>query len=116
MRLAGFSAASLHGKTFLIDGQRLFVGSFNLDQRSALLNTEMGLTVDSATITGELAQALERDLPATAWRVVLGSDGALEWWEQGADGTRTLTGEPGASLARRLGAKVLSWLPLEGLL
>jgi phosphatidylserine/phosphatidylglycerophosphate/cardiolipin synthase-like enzyme len=42
------------------------VGSFNLDQRSALLNTEMGLTVDSATITGELAQALERDLPATA--------------------------------------------------
>jgi hypothetical protein len=48
--------------------------------------------------------------------VVLGSDGALAWVEQGADGTRTLTGEPGASLARRLGAKVLSWLPLEGLL
>lgn len=116
MRLAGFSAASLHGKTFLIDGERLFVGSFNLDQRSALLNTEMGLTVDSATITGELAQALERDLPAAAWRVVLGSDGALAWVEQGADGTRTLTGEPGAGLARRLGAKVLSWLPLEGLL
>ena len=116
MRLAGFSAASLHGKTFLIDGQRLFVGSFNLDPRSALLNTEMGLIVDSATLTGELAQAIDRDLAAGTWQVVLGSDGRLEWVETGADGRSMLGHEPGASLARRLGAKLLSWLPIEGLL
>ncbi len=116
MRLAGFSAASLHGKTFLVDGRRLFVGSFNLDPRSALLNTEMGLLVDSATIAGELAAAIERDLPAATWRVVLGPDGEPRWIETGADGTTTLVGEPGASFARRLGAKLLSWLPIEGLL
>jgi putative cardiolipin synthase len=116
MRLAGYSAASLHGKTFLVDGRRLFVGSFNLDPRSAVLNTEMGLTVDDATITLELAQALERDLPMGAWRVVLGAEGELQWVERSAEGRRVLTGEPGASLARRLGAKLLSWLPIEGLL
>ena len=116
MRLAGFSAASLHGKTFLVDGRRLFVGSFNLDQRSALLNTEMGLIVDSATITGELAQAIDRDLAAGTWQVVLGSDGRPEWVETGPEGRRMLTGEPGASFARRVGAKLLSWLPIEGLL
>jgi len=116
MRLAGFSAASLHGKTFLVDGRRLFVGSFNLDPRSAVLNTEMGLTVDDATITLELAHALERDLPMGAWRVVLGADGELQWVEESAEGRRVLTGEPGSSLARRLGAKLLSWLPIEGLL
>ena len=116
IRLAGFSAASLHGKTFLVDGRRLFVGSFNLDPRSAVLNTEMGLTVDDATITLELAQALERDLPMGAWRVVLGAEGELQWVERSAEGRRVLTGEPGASLARRLGAKLLSWLPIEGLL
>jgi putative cardiolipin synthase len=116
MRLAGFSAASLHGKTFLVDGRRLFVGSFNLDQRSALLNTEMGLIADSATITGELAKAIDRDLAAGTWQVVLGSDGRLEWVETGPEGRRMLSGEPGASLMRRLGAKLLSWLPIEGLL
>jgi len=116
IRLAGFSAASLHGKTFLVDGRRLFVGSFNLDPRSALLNTEMGLIVDSATLTGELAQALDRDLEEGAWQVVLGSDGRLEWVETGPEGRRMLTGEPGASIARRVGAKLLSWLPIEGLL
>jgi putative cardiolipin synthase len=37
--LAGSSAASLHAKTFAVDGERLFVGSFNFDPRSAALNT-----------------------------------------------------------------------------
>src|SRR5690606_40679097 len=39
----GSSGSSLHGKTFAVDGQRIFVGSFNFDPRSANLNTELGL-------------------------------------------------------------------------
>ncbi|MDX1561273.1 MAG: phospholipase D family protein, partial [Marinobacter sp.] len=38
----GSSAASLHAKTFAVDGETLFVGSFNFDPRSANLNTELG--------------------------------------------------------------------------
>ena len=43
----GSSGASLHAKTFAVDRQRVFVGSFNLDPRSARLNTEMGVVLES---------------------------------------------------------------------
>ncbi len=42
------STAGLHAKTFAVDQRRMFVGSFNFDPRSAKLNTEMGLVIDSA--------------------------------------------------------------------
>ncbi|WP_345791017.1 hypothetical protein [Gymnodinialimonas phycosphaerae] len=38
----GLSGASLRAKTFAIDGTRIFIGSFNFDPRSAMLNCEMG--------------------------------------------------------------------------
>jgi len=38
----GSSGSSLHAKTFAVDGERLFVGSFNFDPRSINLNTELG--------------------------------------------------------------------------
>jgi putative cardiolipin synthase len=47
---AGSSGASLHAKTFAVDGTRVFVGSFNFDPRSAKLNTEMGLVVESPAL------------------------------------------------------------------
>lgn len=117
VRLGASSAASLHGKTFLVDGERLFVGSFNLDPRSARLNTEMGLTVDSPVLTRALAEAITRDMTAATWRVSLSREGTLQWLETRADGTQQVhEREPGAPLLRRLGARVLSWLPIDGLL
>ena len=55
----GSSSASLHAKTFAVDRSRLFVGSFNLDPRSARLNTEMGVVIDSAALAARLSDALE---------------------------------------------------------
>ena len=43
----GSSGSSLHAKTFVVDEQRVFVGSFNFDPRSKHLNTELGLVIDS---------------------------------------------------------------------
>ena len=40
------SASSLHAKTFSVDGERVFIGSFNFDPRSAHLNTEMGFIIE----------------------------------------------------------------------
>ena len=54
--LPGRSGTSLHAKTFALDEAQLFVGSFNLDPRSAELNTEMGLLIDSPA----LARSLDR--------------------------------------------------------
>ena len=42
--LFGSSGASLHTKAFVVDGELTFVGSFNLDPRSAYLSTEMAST------------------------------------------------------------------------
>jgi putative cardiolipin synthase len=115
-RLGSSSAASLHGKVFLADGQRLFVGSFNLDPRSAHLNTEMGLAILSPELNRALAAGIDRDLLAATYRLGLAADGRLQWEEQTAAGPVVHAAEPGAGLLRRVGAKLLSWLPIEGLL
>ncbi|HET7063811.1 MAG TPA: phospholipase D family protein, partial [Rudaea sp.] len=48
------SGVSLHAKTLVVDREHVFIGSLNMDQRSKLLNTEMGVIIDSAP----LAQAV----------------------------------------------------------
>jgi putative cardiolipin synthase len=70
----------LHVKAMVIDRERVFVGSMNLDPRSAAINTEMGVVIDSAGLAAQLAAAMERDMAAAnAWRVTLDEEGALLW-------------------------------------
>jgi putative cardiolipin synthase len=45
--LAGRSQAALHTKAMAFDSQAVFIGSFNLDNRSAVINTEAGLYIES---------------------------------------------------------------------
>jgi putative cardiolipin synthase len=116
VRLGTSSAASLHGKTFVVDGRHVFIGSFNLDPRSAQLNTEMGLTVDSEALAQELIKGIDTDLQTTTYRLRLSTNGNVQWVEAGAQGEQVYTTEPKAGLLRRMGARVLSWLPIEGLL
>jgi putative cardiolipin synthase len=52
--LFGSSGASLHTKAFVVDDRRGFVGSFNLDPRSAYLNTEMGVLFDDPVLGAQL--------------------------------------------------------------
>ena len=40
----------LHAKLYAFDRSKLFIGSMNFDQRSAWLNTEVGLIIDSAEL------------------------------------------------------------------
>src|SRR3546814_7099551 len=54
--LFGSSGASLHTKAFVIDGERGFIGSFNLDPRSAYLNTEMGVLFEDDDIARALRE------------------------------------------------------------
>lgn len=113
----GGSAASLHAKTFAADRKRIFVGSFNLDPRSAQLNTEMGVVIDSPRLAGQLSSQLDSALPNAAYQVRLTPQGELEWTEQEADGKQTtFTSEPGTSGLRRLWVDFLKILPIESLL
>ena len=113
----GGSAASLHAKTFASDRSRLFVGSFNLDPRSARLNTEMGVVIDSPRLANALSSQLDSRLPNEAYLVRLTPEGEMEWIERGADGQETrFTSEPGTGQLRRLWVEFLKILPIEELL
>jgi cardiolipin synthase C len=111
------SAASLHAKTFAVDGERIFVGSFNLDPRSSRLNTEMGIVIDSPALAGQLDRMFELRVPQDAYHVELRPDGSgMEWIETGPRGETRHTSEPGASPAKRLYLELLEALPIEWML
>ncbi len=69
--MGGGSRASLHAKTYMVDRRLLFIGSLNLDPRSARLNTEMGIVVDSAPLCDMLGKRLDDALLDAAYQVVL---------------------------------------------
>ncbi len=109
----GSSGASLHAKTFAVDGVRIFIGSFNFDPRSVQLNTEMGLLIDSEALANGLHTAFDDEFSGIAWRVEA-QHGELAWVDPAA-GTVT-TEEPGSSTLRNLALTVIGWLPVEWLL
>ncbi|HEX9181655.1 MAG TPA: phospholipase D family protein [Burkholderiales bacterium] len=115
--LTGSSGASLHAKTFAVDGRRVFVGSFNFDERSAKLNTELGLLIDSPALAQRLVQVFANDLRTAAYEVRLDEDGDLEWIERGADGSEKRYGsEPRVGPFTRAWVGFLSLLPIDWLL
>src|SRR5258708_33249950 len=61
--------STLHAKSLIFDRQTLFVGSFNLDPRSAALNTEMGLIIHIPNLARTTALAIEELLPRSTYRV-----------------------------------------------
>ena len=76
------SGASLHGKAALIDDDLVFVGSFNLDPRSARINCEQGALVRNVALASELRTAFERATNGgdRAWRVARdAASGELRW-------------------------------------
>ncbi|MGH1371993.1 MAG: phospholipase D family protein [Cellvibrionaceae bacterium] len=104
----GSSKVSLHAKTFYADDKTLFVGSFNLDPRSAALNTELGIVIESEPLVRWLKTSFETQLKQTTYKVELKRE-KLVW--TGIEGTHKK--EPNASLWRRLGAALLGLLPIE---
>ena len=100
----GKSFGRLHAKVAVIDRRQLFVGSLNLDPRSAWSNTETGLLIASAALAGEIHQLIANDRMASVYRLRLGADGeSIEWLATGADGSeRVFRDEPHDSWLRRL--------------
>ena len=114
---SGSSAVSLHAKTFSIDRSRVFIGSFNFDPRSARLNTEMGVLIDSPALAGAVSRTIDEQAPVAAWEVVLSADGErLVWVEQTPQGEKRHEHEPGAGFFKQLGVGLMSLLPIEGML
>ncbi|WEN14308.1 phospholipase D family protein [Rhodanobacter sp. AS-Z3] len=112
--LFGSSGASLHTKAFVIDDERGFVGSFNIDPRSANLNTEMGVLFADAGLAHDLRQEyLQLASPALSYQVQRGADGELQWLDGSSQPPRVLDHEPDAGWWLRATTRVMSWLPIE---
>jgi putative cardiolipin synthase len=63
---------ALHAKSMVIDDRTVFIGTFNLDPRSANLNTEVGVLTDSIDLARQLTQTIERDIdPANSWHTTI---------------------------------------------
>jgi putative cardiolipin synthase len=108
----------LHAKLYVFDRQSIYAGSMNFDQRSRLLNTEIGVLVDSPELAAQTAARFESiTSPASAYTVSLQPNAAHKTRMV----LRTLENEkpveyarePSHSLGRRLHAQALSLLPIE---
>ena len=94
----------------MIDNDRVFVGSANLDPRSLRINTEMGLLVLSEQFNAKVRSALEVDFStANAWRLELQSDGKVFW----VSDDETLQSQPATSFTQRIEDWFFSHLPIE---
>jgi len=105
---------TLHSKIAVVDREKLFVGSFNLDPRSLYLNTEMGLAVDSAELAGEMSKSILDSLPEIAYKLELSPKGRLQWLLRTGSGDEVITTEPKTTWWRRFKTRLMSFLPIEG--
>jgi len=113
----GSSRASLHTKAAVIDAERVFVGSFNIDPRSAELNCEMGVWVTSRRLADELIRSFRLGTSgAHSYTLRLNTDGDVEWLEETQGGQIVHRRDPDASWSRRALVRALELLPVESLL
>jgi len=110
----GHSRAGLHTKALVIDRRHSFIGSFNLDPRSARINTEVGILIDSPSFAALVVEYLDEGIrPENSYRVTLDERGALTWTTRNGDEVATFDREPEAGFWKRLTAKIVEWLPVD---
>ncbi len=80
------SSASLHAKALVIDQKTVFIGSLNMDARSARTNSELGLVIRSADIARQVTNLLDDISADGSYKLSLDHAGHIVW----------TSGEPGA--------------------
>jgi cardiolipin synthase C len=104
------ASLGLHTKAVVVDGQRTFIGSPNVDPRSMVLNTEIGVVTESTDLAARLAALIERDMaPENAWRVTMDVEGWLEW----SSGDQQVKRQPAKGFGQRAIEFFLNLLPLK---
>ena len=106
--------AGLHTKAMVIDDRVAVIGSYNMDPRSRVWNSEIALIVRDPDFARQVLQEMERDFaPEASWRLSLDDTGALIWTGESADELVQLTKDPGSSWWDRFLWGMLRLLPLE---
>lgn len=107
--------AGIHTKSFVIDGEQALIGSFNFDPRSRDLNSEIGLVISNREFAQQVVTEMDVIFdPENSYRLFLNEHGKLRWELKNPDGSITVfKRDPGASIWKRMGARLMSWLPIE---
>ncbi|MDA8142126.1 MAG: phospholipase D family protein [Desulfobacteraceae bacterium] len=113
----GSSKASLHAKSFVFDRKQVFIGSLNLDPRSVLQNTEIGVVLTVPAIAEKMAEGFDENINKGAFRLELKKDeNGVEQllWHGYENGQPTVfTHEPHTGFWRRFGIGFMSIWPIE---
>ncbi|RZG75427.1 phospholipase D family protein [Acinetobacter sp. WCHAc060025] len=112
--LKGLSRSSLHAKLMALDSKQVFIGSFNFDPRSANLNTEIGVIINSPPLANAVHKTMDDNLKKYAYKLVLDSKQNINWLKETPSGIVTLRKEPKMKWWQKAGVKMISWLPIEG--
>jgi cardiolipin synthase C len=100
----------LHAKGMVVDGERVYIGSMNYDPRSAEINTEMGVFIDSPGLAEALTAVIERDMrPVNSWQVKLDDQGKLFW----VNDQQRVTRQPARSWWQRVQDFIFMFFPKE---
>lgn len=111
---SGAALATLHTKAFLVDRERLFLGSFNWDPRSVYINTELGVIIDSPELGASVGQRLDMALDDKTYEVLLDDDGQLRWVDRRGEEEVWLDKEPDTSWWNRFSVGFMRILPVKG--
>lgn len=114
--LSGGSSSSLHAKTFAVDGDTVFVGSFNFDPRSTHLNTELGFIMTSRKLAGALDTLFDEQVPLAAYELKLAEDGDVQWLERNGNEVVVHGHDPETGPVKRMMVFLFSLLPIEWML
>lgn len=112
--LFGSKRASLHAKAFVVDQKTIFVGSFNLDPRSAIHNTEMGIIFEEPDYGAKSVARTHLYMQQKAYELKLTDQGKLQWIDNASGVTHNA--EPEMSSFQQAIITVISWLPVEWLM
>ena len=110
------SSTSLHAKAFAVDDYQVFIGSYNVDPRSANINTEMGVIINDDELATQLHEALSDDLLNQAYEVKLLENGNLQWHTMEDDKKVIYDSEPRVDISDHVWLTIMSWLPIDWLL
>ena len=111
---AAGAITALHTKAVVLDRETVFIGSFNLDPRSAELNTEVALLISSSELAAQVAAFMDEGVAVdSSYRIVLGNDGDVIWISEAGGAERRWKHEPETSCWQRFVADVVKLFPIQ---
>jgi len=106
------ATSTLHAKVFVVDQRYYFIGSFNFDPRSAYLNTESGVILDSPELAKALVEEHAASVMDQAYELYLNQKNQIRWRTMVNGREVIYTMEPNTSALKRFTTRLLGYLPI----